>query len=94
MRQREEGKVDLSGGGRVVGPEGTIAVRDLWVNLAQYSPGMGVGAQINQVEVVVTIDQLDELTPGIPGGTKNGSADHEPKSIRICGWERGLKLEA
>ena len=86
MRQGEEGKVDLSGGARVVGPEGTVTVRDLRMHLAEDSPGVGVGAQLDLVQVVMAIDQLDELTPGIPGGTKNGSANHVGTIIRICGW--------
>ena len=78
MRQREKGEVDLAGRGRVVGPERAIPVRQLGMNLAQNPAGMGVGTEIDQVEAVVTVDQLDQLTAGIPGSTKNRRADaHE-----------------
>ena len=73
--------------GRVVGPEGTIAVRQLRMHLAQNSPGVGVGTEIDQVEAVVAIDELDQLTTGIPGSAENRRANaHEATSIRICGW--------
>ena len=53
---------------------------------------MGVGTEIDQVEAIVVIDELDQLTAGITGSTENRRANHyESPSIRICGWNDGRR---
>ena len=73
--------------GRSLVPRGRSPSGNCGCTSLKHSPGVGVGTEIDQVQAVVTIDELDQLTAGIPGGTENRRANHhESPSIRICEW--------
>jgi hypothetical protein len=59
------------------------------MHVAENPAGMGVSPEIDQVETGVAVDQLDQLTSGITGSSKNRRADTPEMAVYAYANGRG-----
>jgi hypothetical protein len=54
------------------GLEGPVPARQVGMHVAEDPPGVTVGAHVHQVELGMSVDQLDQLPAGVAGGSQDG----------------------
>ena len=54
--------------------EHPIAALEMWMHGAESLPCRGVGTEVGDLEIRMTVDQTDQLTTGVTGRTEDGDS--------------------
>jgi hypothetical protein len=78
VREGKEGEVDVRHISRFVASERAKRPRELGMDVAEHTALFGVGAEVDEIEVVVGVDEAYQLSARVPGSAEHGNSMSQP----------------